>query len=48
MVRLQLLPMRIASDLLIRARRAAYDAPPSALRADLAGLVPQLQEVPAP
>jgi ribonuclease P protein component len=45
MVRLHLLPIPIANDVLIRARRAAYDAPLSALRADLTGLVPQLQEI---
>jgi len=41
-VRLQLLPTRASTDLLIRARRQAYDAPMNALRDDLATVAAQL------
>jgi len=43
-VRLQLLSSGAASDILIRARRQAYDAPFAALRSDLAAVASQLRE----
>jgi ribonuclease P protein component len=46
-VRLQLLPTIAASDVLIRARRQAYDAPFAALRTDLAAVASQLRDTAA-
>ena len=46
-VRLQLLPIVAANDVLIRARRQAYDASIAALQTDLAAVASQLREVEA-
>ena len=47
-VRVQLLPTPASSDLLIRARRQAYDAPITALRDDLLSVASQLGQARTP